>query len=252
MAVINQSYDALCDPDRRVEHDQWIAEQESLARTQSTSETCHQDAPRQATAPPPSPPLATSSRFSSLTQLVRHVLSYWVIYAGLGVWVWYANADHTPASAKVSAALTSPPPKSKPLYVRPANAPNGRPWPTSAAYLAPSSPLSKGGLSNATVDNSVNDSDVHVKLNWVSGGAAIPVREFFIPIGEQFKLTNLFPGEYDIRYCDLNKGGCFRSESFTLRETPTENGTQFSRLTMTLYKVRNGNMQTYDLDESEF
>jgi hypothetical protein len=46
--------------------------------------------------------------------------------------------------------------------------------------------------------------------------------------------------------------GLARSESFALEEITTHNGTQYSDMTMTLYKVRNGNMQTYGLSEDEF
>jgi hypothetical protein len=38
----------------------------------------------------------------------------------------------------------------------------------------------------------------------------------------------------------------------TLDEVQTNEGTQFSNMTMTLYKVRNGNMQTFGLAEAEF
>ena len=51
---------------------------------------------------------------------------------------------------------------------------------------------------------------------------------------------------------DLASGHRARSEAFELKETRQENGVQFSDFTMTLYKVRNGNMQTYELAEDEF
>jgi hypothetical protein len=59
-------------------------------------------------------------------------------------------------------------------------------------------------------------------------------------------------GNYDIRYRDLNTGRLSRSEAFSLEETPAYNGRQFSNITITLYKVRNGNMETYSLAEDEF
>ncbi|MBA3756838.1 MAG: hypothetical protein H0X02_11670 [Nitrosomonas sp.] len=65
-------------------------------------------------------------------------------------------------------------------------------------------------------------------------------------------MNKVTTGNYDIRYRDLSNGGLSRSEAFNLKETPTKNGTQFSNITMTLYKVQNGNMQTYDLSEAEF
>lgn len=108
------------------------------------------------------------------------------------------------------------------------------------------------GLSSVTIDNTQNDSDVFVKLVSIASNESHPVRVFYIPAFGQFKLANVDAGLYDIRYRDLATGGLARSESFTLEEISTYTGTQYSNLTMTLYKVRNGNMQTYSLSESEF
>jgi hypothetical protein len=59
-------------------------------------------------------------------------------------------------------------------------------------------------------------------------------------------------GSYDIRYRDLGSGGLARSESFRLKEEQTNDGTRYSNFTMTLYKVRDGNMNTFGLSEEEF
>lgn len=84
------------------------------------------------------------------------------------------------------------------------------------------------------------------------GDKSYPVRQFFIFAGSTFTLKNVSQGSYDIRYRDLNSGDLARSESFRLEEVRTYNGTQFSNLRMTLYKVQNGNMQTYGLSETDF
>jgi hypothetical protein len=55
-----------------------------------------------------------------------------------------------------------------------------------------------------------------------------------------------------VRYRDLVAGYLSRSEQFTLEEKKTSRGTQYSDLTLTLYKVHNGNMTTYNLAEDEF
>jgi len=39
---------------------------------------------------------------------------------------------------------------------------------------------------------------------------------------------------------------------YAIDEIQTYNGTQFSNITMTLYKVQNGNLQTYGLSEADF
>ncbi len=121
-----------------------------------------------------------------------------------------------------------------------------------AAYVKAYQRLHTGGLSSVTVDNSRNDSDVFVKLISLDGPQAYPVRIFFIPAYGTFTLNKVKAGSYDVRYRDLGTGALSRSESFTLEETPMANGTQFSNLTMTLYKVQHGNMKTYGLSEAEF
>jgi hypothetical protein len=144
--------------------------------------------------------------------------------------------------------------------VRPATAPNGEAWPLSAGYVNGFNRLLTNGWSKVTVDNTQNDSDVLVKLISLDGANAYPVRTFYIPSHGSFTVQRVAPGQYDIRYRDLDSGHLSRSEPFKLEEQTsyerTEEGTrrstQFSEFTMTLYKVHNGNMQTYDLAESEF
>ena len=140
----------------------------------------------------------------------------------------------------------------QPEYVRPNAAPNGQPWPTSAGYVKDYQRLHTNGLSTVTVDNRQNDSDVFVKLVSLDGAQAYPIRQFYIPAYGSFTLKKVRTGSYDIRYRDLNNGSLSRSEAFSLEEIPTSNGKQYSNITMTLYKVQNGNMQTYGLSETEF
>ena len=112
--------------------------------------------------------------------------------------------------------------------------------------------LHGSGLSTVTVDNTQNDSDVFVKLVSLDGAQAYPVRQFFIPAFGTFTLEKVTAGSYDVRYRDLTNGGLSRSDAFSIDETTTYEGTEFSRFTMTLYKVRNGNMRTHGLAENEF
>lgn len=137
-------------------------------------------------------------------------------------------------------------------YVKPVNAPNGRPWPSSAGYVQGFPRANTDGFSNVTVDNGQNDSDVFVKLVSIGGDRAYPVRQFYIPAFESFTVKKVTAGSYDIRYRDLDTGGLSRSDAFTLEENPTDDGVQYSNITMTLYKVQNGNMQIFPLAESEF
>jgi hypothetical protein len=190
-----------------------------------------------------------------------------VLSAG-SVWYWVNNASLAyepprgpkpyqvePQSATASrepAFPVSPPISSSSSWVRPATAPNGEPWPTVASYLRGLPRTNFGGLSSVTIDNSGNDSDVFVKLVSLDGPAARPVRFFFIPAHGRFTTEQVTAGTYDVRYRDLSQGSLARSEQFSVEETRTLDGTQYSNITMTLYKIRNGNMRTYNLAEDEF
>lgn len=132
------------------------------------------------------------------------------------------------------------------------HAPNGEDWPSIAGYVKGYKKLNMKGLSSVTVDNSQNDSNVFVKLVSLSEPKSYPARQFFIPANGKFTVNKVTSGNYDVRYRDLSNGGLSRSESFDLNETKTGDGVQFSNITMTLYKVQNGNMQTYGLSETEF
>lgn len=171
-------------------------------------------------------------------------------------YILYVNIiDMTTNSSNTTNTLIS---KVRPLakvetkYSRPSRAPNGSSWPVIASYLQDFPVLFSNGLSSVTVDNSQNDTDVLVKLMSLNRELAIPVRTFYIPAQGSFTLKNINMGNYDIRYRDLNSGHLSRSENFFLEEIKEYNGTRFSNLTMTLFKVRNGNMNTYDLREEDF
>lgn len=176
----------------------------------------------------------------------------------VGGWQAYERmpASQPPRGPKpyvATAPATTPPPTLKrAAYVRPATAPNGTPWPFSAGYVRGYSLLNDDGRSTVTVDNSQNDSDVFVKLVSLDGARAYPVRLFYIPAGRRFTVEDVRQGTYDVRYQNLSSGALSRSEQFSLTETRNYQGIEYSTLTLTLYKVRNGNMRTYALAEDEF
>lgn len=246
MAIINTSYEVLSDPDKRKEHDLWIAQQELLAAQDASANRRPGPTPQTAKTQPP--PLL---RFN-LRGIIAHIFRYWLLYgiACLVLWVWATDKPSAPPPGPKPYNATPAPVREE--YVRPVTAPNGQPWPVSAGYIKGYKRLHADGLSTVKIDNSRNDSDVFVKLVSLDGAQAYPVRQFFIPAFGSFTLNKVTAGNYDIRYRDLSNGGLSRSEAFALEETPTYNGVQYSNITMTLYKVQNGNMQTYSLSEAEF
>lgn len=220
-----------------------------------------------------------------MSGLVSHVLRNWLWYgiAGVVLWSWATskpsippvgpkpyqaspvpswdelsttNPNVAPKLYEASPVAASPakvmPAPATLAYIKPAAAPNGAPWPGSAGYVEGYEQLHANGLSTVTVDNSRNDSDMFVKLVSLDSAQAHPVRQFYIPAFAKFTLRDVTAGGYDVRYRDLSSGGLSRSEAITLSEVHTSEGAQFSNMTMTLYKVKNGNMKTYGLSEAEF
>lgn len=131
-------------------------------------------------------------------------------------------------------------------------APNGEPWPLVAGYVKGYARLRTGGKSQVTIDNSQNDANVYVKLYALDSDQPVAVRQIYIPAQSKYTIVSISPGTYDVRYRDLSTGSLSRSESFDLEEIYTDDGIRYSIMTMTLYKVINGNMQNYPLSESEF
>jgi hypothetical protein len=258
MAIINAAYDTLSVPYKRQEHDQWIAQQEMMAKQAESRQAA---GARPMAQPAQAVPPSYSSAKAILALIVRHPIFYgFLIFALIG---WATEKQDIPSSSPkpYSWAATRPdapvsvnpdPAHAQLRYDRPVTAPNGQPWPTRPGYVEGFSLLNADGLSELTVDNRQNDFDVFVKLMSVAGAMAHPVRQFYIPAGGSFTLNQIRAGSYDIRYRDLNSGGLSRSRAFNLEEIATRNGKRFSRVTMTLYKVHDGNMQTYALSEAEF
>jgi hypothetical protein len=154
------------------------------------------------------------------------------------------SLSHSPSSYS--------PPAARPKWVRPSLSPVGTPWPTRAAYISGYEVQAQGGLSSVMIDNSSNSSDVFLKLVWLSSTEAIPARMCYIPAYSKFTFSSVMAGRYDVRYRDLQSGGLSKTEEFSLEEHETYSGTSYSNLTMTLYKVANGNMTTESIIESHF
>ncbi len=251
MAIINASYGVLSDTEKRQQHDMWIAQQEYVAQQTAHSIKQQKTIPQ---SPFSQPQLLRLQFFTK--KVFSHILKNWIAYGLLAFFVWIWAIDNQ------STYTHTPPPGPKPYdaapqavqneYIRPNQAPNGQTWPSSAGYVKGYNRLHTGGFSTVTIDNNRNNSDVFVKLVSLDGTKAYPVRQFYIPAFGSFTLNKVTMGSYDIRYRDLSNGQLARSETFSLEEIPTSNGIQYSKLRMTLYKVQNGNMKTYELSETEF
>ena len=259
MKIINDSYAVLSDPVKRHDHDLWIAEMESGGSDGDTITTTWPTTPTTQLEPiNPIQAIAGAIKylFNVFAAMVVQVLFY-AIACGViigAIWLVEKAVDYFEADTPTDnlKPYTSNPPNADLQYVKPRNAPNGRPWPTTAAYVSGYPRLNQDGLSTVTIDNSQNNADVFAKLVSIDGEQSYPVRQFFIPAYGRFTMKDVTTGNYDIRYRDLDTGRLSRSEPFNLKEVETHDGIEYSNYTITLYKIRNGNMKTYNLPESEF
>lgn len=266
MAIINKAYEILSDPAKRSEHDAWITEKETAAfatinrNHKNQVDTGEGRYKKQYGFQVDEEFLARYQRAQRsgdsrilIHKLISHIKSYWIIYLMFGLLIFNANNSENKTQPPAKPYSTKPPAVTqKPAYIRPSLAPNGKPWPKVSSYLEGVRKGHTSGYSKVTIDNSKNGSDVFVKLVSIDGSSAYPVREFFIVAYGSFTLNKITSGSYDIRYRDLDSGALSRSEPFSLEETNMDDGVQFSTITMTLYKIKNGNMKTYTISESEF
>ena len=248
MRIVNAAYVVLSDPVKRAAHDQWIVEQENAGSP--TGATGH------------SMPQTSSIERPDIVR--KHLARFsWVyVLAGFALVAYVAgNSEPKPSglpeyvanpSADVAEAAAATVPAEVASFVRPGSAPNGSNWPSRPAYVA-GYPLSRAdGLSKITIDNSTNSTEMFVKLVALDAEKSLPIRHAYIPAGATFTMNKIRAGEYDLRYMDLSDGSLSRSESFSIQEIEEIGGVRYSMMTMTLYKVANGNMQTYPLSEDEF
>jgi hypothetical protein len=110
--------------------------------------------------------------------------------------------------------------------------------------------LHSSGLSSFTVDNTGTDSDAKVKL--FRTNSKIASRTFWLKAGERFTANKLDVGTYIMQYKDSRTGKIYEAERFTLSETPINNGIQYSQVTVTLYKVLDGNLEMREVSPENF
>jgi len=108
-----------------------------------------------------------------------------------------------------------------------------------------------GGLSTFTVDNRRGGKDAVARI--YLNGEKPAVRHMYIKQGETFKAETLMPGTYVFRYRHIGSEDTYEAErKFSLTQTETEIGTRYSNVTVTLFTVKDGNMQTRKVDSSKF
>ena len=274
--IVNAAYAVLCDPEQRRKHDAWIAASEAKAsENEATASKPSSESARGFNAQEVASSIwrrGVSNRRLRTALLLTFIasISAFSLYSankspeGSGLPPYQQNSWQSEPPSNGKDALQAPEPGQRETTVptksqntpQPtqsvAQAPNGSPWPLSAGYVAGYPILRRTGHSKVNIDNSGNSDDVFIKLALISGGKPMPVRQAFIPKYQSFEMISLSPGEYDVRYMNLDDGSRFRTEQFELKQEESEKGIVFNTITMTLFKVPYGNMKTYPLSASEF
>ncbi|AMD93674.1 hypothetical protein AXF15_11570 [Desulfomicrobium orale DSM 12838] len=258
MRIINASYEVLSDPDKKKRYDEFLAQLER----------------EQASAKPHPTQQATSKK-----QREKRPLAPSFFWVALGIFILTATIvpqlnhtiQHSKSTSSPPQALTKQtvtPEASQVLlepvdfdpfarepakvkWTKPAYAPNGKPWPQRAGYISGYKQLHSNGHSSVTIDNSRCDTDVFGKLYSLSPQKK-PVRFFYIPAHSMFTLLNVRKGDYDLRFEDMRDGSKTRSDPFQVTERKEQGVTLFDEITITLYKVRDGNMHMHAISEDEF
>lgn len=118
-------------------------------------------------------------------------------------------------------------------------------------YLSDERQTFEAGLSTFSVDNSDGAVDAEVRLY----RGEMRIRSFFVRVGSTFTADKLPPGTYRFRY-KINVNGKITvfeaKEDFVLTETSIENGTRASKMSVTLFKVPNGNLQMAEVSLDRF
>jgi hypothetical protein len=258
MSVVNVAYAVLSDPAKRREHDQWIRQAEGpVARPLRDKHTLHAPTAAYESAADASVRRARQAVLvERAARLKAHVLGHRVAYAlaALAAFGLLIGSVRALLEPELGARITAPVAAATRYggYVRPPSAPNGQAWPTRSGYVDGYPQLNRGGLSDVTIDNSRNDADMFAKLVSLDGPIALPVRTVLVTAHGRFKITGLSIGTYDLRYRNLATGGLLRAPAFILEEVPTATAGQHNATTVPLYAAGTGNMQTYELGESEF
>jgi curved DNA-binding protein CbpA len=107
------------------------------------------------------------------------------------------------------------------------------------------------GLSNFTVDNQRGGGDAiaRIYLNGVKPAS----RSMYVKASEKFTARGLPPGSYVFRYRFIGSPKTYEADRlFPLEETSTSEGTRFSNVTVTLFTVIDGNLQTKEVPEEKF
>ncbi|MDO4433820.1 MAG: J domain-containing protein [Alysiella sp.] len=217
MQLINQAYEVLSNPERRAEHDRWIAAQQHPSpQIPVSSSPIYSPTIAQST-----PPTLTKKNTIMLILgiLVALILLTWQLIS-LMIQRKPNQAPFSDSLNTLTAPISAPNLSENPTantqqasspYIRAATSPNGNLWPQTSGYLDGYPIVYGQGKLRLYVDNVRNSSDVYAELT--IAGSDIPLRTFFIREREHLILDRLNQGSYTIRYRQLDAGEELLSET---------------------------------------
>jgi hypothetical protein len=107
------------------------------------------------------------------------------------------------------------------------------------------------GLSTFTVDNQKGGGDAIARI--YLNGAKPAARSIYVKAGEKFTARGLPPGNYVFRYRFVGSTKTYEADRlFPLEEITTVDGTRYSNVTVTLFRVSDGNLQTSEVSDDKF
>ncbi len=232
MAILNSAYGTLSDPQRRREHDEWIAAEEweiewlESTKSEEESKKDEQYSPQWV---PESNKASKLKRGVRMSLLVALCISLGWGAAALMQWQFQiipysaANGFGTKNTLVSAAPTPTPAPLAKPQEIkpvenkvslvtqvlltglenhcqaplRPETAPNGENWPAKSAYLEGYKVANGGADAKIVLDNSANQSDAMVRI--FDRDKLQAVRFVFVRGQEKFTVENLHAGNYEVQ-----------------------------------------------------
>lgn len=118
-------------------------------------------------------------------------------------------------------------------------------------YVKGSYKGAQGGLSTFTVDNRQGGADAIARL--YLNGSKPAVRSMYVRSGDTFKSESLSPGNYVLRYRFIGSEDTFEADRImSLKQIESETGTQYSNVTVTLFKQVGGNLNIKKVPTDQF
>lgn len=254
LRLVEEAFFHLSDGARRAEHDRWIRLRENGGTTRWR--------PAEMTLPA-SPWLRGWWRVKRHWRAARRALSSfggWCFRRWrallVGVFVVFATALIWSQWDWINGAI---PPADMPYAERPSGyersplAPNGRPWPESAGYLAGYPVHAKGGYATYTIDNTNWGYDLHLRLYRIEDGSKELVRQAYLPKRQKFTFRGLQAGHYQLHFRDLDSGRAyyFKAEPF-LKTRQLDGSEVYQGWIQEMAPIINGNNPTHPLPAKGF